>query len=84
MLLPLGYDLSTRREKTLLTATSRKSSILEIVARRIEVLGEVREEFPMLCSTFPKGVDVDGILGLDFLRGRRLILDFRAGWITFD
>ena len=58
----LGYGLGTHREKTLLTATSSKSSIVEIVTQRIEALGEVREGFPMLCSTFPRGIDVDGFL----------------------
>jgi hypothetical protein len=27
---------------------------------------------------------VDGLLGLDFLRGQRVILDFRTGTITVD
>jgi hypothetical protein len=80
----LGYELTTRRRKTLLTATSSKSSIIEIVAQRIEALGEVRINFPILCAAFQKGIEADGILGLDFFRGRRLTLDFRSGWIRFE
>lgn len=37
-----------------------------------------------LCHDLPAEVRVDGLLGLDFLRGRRLTLDFRTGRLSLD
>lgn len=49
----------------------------------IEVAGRTIENFPMLCHTLPPSAMVDGLLGLDFFRGRRLILDFDMGFVDF-
>ena len=38
--------------------------------------------FFLICHTLPASVSVDGLLGLDFLRGQRLTIDFRAGRIA--
>jgi hypothetical protein len=32
----------------------------------------------------PPGAGVDGLLGLDFLRGQSLTIDFRSGEITLS
>lgn len=37
-----------------------------------------------LCRDLPAEVRVDGLLGLDFFRGTRLALDFRAGRLSLD
>lgn len=41
------------------------------------------ENFPMLCHTLPPSATVDGLLGLDFFRGERFILDLHKGIIDF-
>ena len=33
-------------------------------------------------TTLPPSAGVDGLLGLDFLRGQNLTIDFRAGQVT--
>jgi hypothetical protein len=48
------------------------------------VLGQTREAYPLLAISLPDETGVDGILGLDFLRGQRLTLDFRLGILTLD
>jgi hypothetical protein len=45
----------------------------------IIALGQTRDSFPVFCHTHPSATGVDGLLGLDFLRGRVLSLDFRTG-----
>ena len=55
-----------------------------IVVKKIELLGKVIENFPILCHTFPPTATVDGLLGLDFFRGVRLVVDLQAGIVTFD
>ena len=44
-------------------------------------LGHRRDDFPVLIHAPPPGARIDGLLGLDFLRGRRLTIDFGAGTI---
>ena len=39
------------------------------------------EHVPLVCHTLPASAAVDGLLGLDFMRGKRLIIDFRTGII---
>jgi hypothetical protein len=54
----------------------------QIVLNKIEALGRSLENFPILCHTLPPSATVDGLLGLDFFRGLRLIVDLKAGIIT--
>jgi hypothetical protein len=46
---------------------------------RIEALGRVRENFPLICHTLPPTAGVDGLLGLDFFRGTYLTIDLVSG-----
>jgi hypothetical protein len=48
---------------------------------RFRALGQERTAFPVLAHTLPPGTGVDGVLGLDFLRGFALTIDFRTGQI---
>ena len=49
---------------------------------RIAALGQVRTDFPVLAHTLPPSATIDGLLGLDFLRGQVLQIDFVQGIIT--
>jgi hypothetical protein len=51
---------------------------------RLEALGQQRQSIPVLCHTLPPTAPVDGLLGLDFIRGQCLTIDFRAGQITLS
>ena len=53
-----------------------------VVLEQIEAFGLRRLDFPMLCHTLPASSSVDGVLGLNFLRGKRLTIDFRKGLVT--
>jgi len=61
---------------------------VEVVPRlsldKLTALGLERLQFPVLCHTLPPGATIDGVLDLDFLRGRMLTLDFQAGQITLS
>ena len=80
----LGYDLSVSSDRVQITTGSGVELVPEITLGRIEALGHERSDFPALCHTLPSSATVDGVLGLEFLRGTRLALDFRAGIITLD
>ena len=80
----LGYDPSVGPTRKQITTGSGVEFAPEISIDRIEALGMERLRFPVLCHTLPPSAGVDGLLGLDFLRGQRVVLDFRAGTITVD
>jgi hypothetical protein len=54
------------------------------VVRRISALGQERSNFPVLAYTLPAEIGVDGMLGLDFLRGFKLTVDFRDGQLSLE
>jgi predicted aspartyl protease len=82
--LKLGYipdDVHDRRE---ITTASRFEFAPIVVVKRFEALGQQRNDFPMLCHNLPPTAGIDGVLGLDFLRGHRLTIDFRIGLVILE
>jgi predicted aspartyl protease len=79
----LGYDPSSAKDRIQITTGSGVEFAPRIVIEKIDVMGRSIENFPMLCHTLPPSAIVDGLLGLDFFRGERLILDFQKGIIDF-
>jgi predicted aspartyl protease len=80
MLGSLGYDPESASQTSVLTGSGVAYASL-IALPRIIALGRERSDFPVLAHTLPAGAGVGGVLGLDFLRGLIVTLDFRAGQI---
>ena len=80
----LGYDPAATRERIRVTTGSSVEFAPQIVVQRVEALGRERTDFPIVCHTLPPSAAVDGVLGLDFFRGTRLVLDSRNGLVTVD
>jgi predicted aspartyl protease len=80
----LGYDPASVEERIEVTTGSGVEFAPRIVVKKIELLGKVIDDFPILCHTLPPTATVDGLLGLDFFRGVRLVVDLQAGIVTFD
>lgn len=78
----LGYDPAIVSERTRMTTGSGVEFVPRILIEKIEALGQEQRNFPILCHTLPPTATVDGVLGLDFFRGQRLIVDFRTGQVT--
>jgi predicted aspartyl protease len=79
----LGYDPASVKERIQITTGSGVEFAPRITMKKIEVMGRSLENFLMLCHTLPPSSTVDGLLGLDFFRGERLILDFQLGIVDF-
>ncbi len=47
-------------------------------------LGHMKEEFVVLVHAVDASESIDGVIGLDFLRGHRLCLDFVSGEIELS
>lgn len=81
-LVALGYDPALAPVRVQVTTGSGVEFVPQISLARITALGQDRVAFPILCHTLPPSAAVDGVLGLDFLRGHVLTLDFRSGQMT--
>jgi hypothetical protein len=82
MLVAVGYDPHSAPDRIQVTMGNGVVSIPRIVLTRLTVLGQHRIGMPVLSHPLPPDAKVDGLLGLDFLRGCVLTLDFRGGLIT--
>jgi predicted aspartyl protease len=79
MLVAIGYDPALAAERVQVTTGSGVEFAPRIELKRLAALGQERLGFPVLGHTLPPSAGVDGLLGLDFFRGLRLTVDFRAG-----
>ena len=82
LLIDLGYDPATAPERVGMTTGSGVEQVPRLPVNRIEALGQERTNLPILCHTLPPSAAIDGPLGLDFLRGQELTINFRTGQIT--
>ena len=82
MLVALGYDPALIPDRVQITTDSGIEFVPRVLLDRIMVLGEESAEFPVLGHTLPPSAGIDGLLGLDFFRGRSLTIDFRAGQVV--
>jgi len=80
----LGYDPASAKERIQVTTGSGVEFTPRIVVKKVEILGRSLKNFPILCHTLPPSATVDGLLGLDFFRGLRLVVDLQTGTISFD
>lgn len=78
----LGYDPTKSTDEAQLATGSTVESAPYVAIDRIEALEQSRRNLRVVCHTLPLGVRIDGLLGLDFLRGTSLLIDFRKGEIT--
>ena len=78
----LGYDPASEKERIQVITGSGVEFAPRIVVSKVEALGRSLENFPVLCHTLPPSATVDGLLGLDFFRGLRLVVDLREGIIV--
>jgi len=83
LLVLVGYDPAAVQERIQVTTGSGVEYVPQVKLRRIETLGTERQDFPVLCHTLPPTAMVDGLLGLDFVRGGRLTVDFVSGSVEF-
>lgn len=77
----VGYDPAGSSDHVSITTGSKVERVARIKVNRLTAIGTHRLNFPVLSHTLPPTAGVDGLLGLDFVRGLRLVLDFRKGVI---
>jgi predicted aspartyl protease len=84
LLAAIGYDHDrSPKTKSLITASGIVTAP-EVVIENIETLGNSRKEFPVIAHSLPSSAGVDGLLGVDFFRGKCLTIDFGTGTVSLD
>ena len=83
-LLLLGIDPNQPLRRLQMTTGSSVHVVPVVMLTRLSALGQHRFGFPVIAHTLPKGADVDGTLGLDFLRGQVMTIDFPVGLISLS
>ena len=82
-LVQAGYDPSVAASVQATTA-SGVIRMPRLPVHCLKALGRDRTNFLVLAHTPPPSASFDGLLGLDFLRGQVLTIDFRTGQITLS
>jgi predicted aspartyl protease len=80
----IGFDPDRALRRITMTTGSGVEQVPLIVLTRLTALGQHRIGFPVVAHSLPPQSAVDGLLGLDFLRGQVLTVDFQAGRITLS
>lgn len=79
-----GYDPSLVPDRVQVTTGSGVEYAPRVPVERIEVLGQERRDFPVLAHTLPPSAQIDGLLGLDYMRDQRLVIDFRRNTLSLS
>ncbi len=83
-LVAVGYDPSLVAERVQVTTGSGVEFVPRLEISRLKALGKECALFLVLSHTLPPSAGTDGLLGLDFLRGRKLNIDFRQGHLSLS
>lgn len=82
MLVAIGCDPALVPDRIQVTTASGVEFVPRVTLERIVALGKQQTGFPVLAHTLPPSAGVDGLLGLDFLRGQSVTIDLRNGRVT--
>ncbi|MBV9849499.1 MAG: retropepsin-like domain-containing protein [Armatimonadetes bacterium] len=80
----IGYDLAQAPGQVRVTTASGVAFVPLLPLARMETLEQERTNFPVLSLALPHSADIDGLLGLDFIRGQDLRVNYRTGLISLE
>lgn len=78
----LGYDPAAAPDRRLVRSATGATRAPILTVSRLVSLGHPRLAFEIAALDPPPALTVDGLLGLDFFRGRVLNLDFSRGRVS--
>ena len=82
LLVAVGYDPALALDRVQITTGSGIEFAPRVTLDKIIALEQERSGFPVLGHTLPLSAGVDGLLGLDFLRGQSVTIEFCNGRVT--
>ena len=79
----IGYNFAGSPQVEV-TMGSGVVQVPDITLLRLSALGQERNDFAILAHALPPTSTLDGVLGLDFMRGHLLTVDFRTGQLSLN
>ena len=83
LLLSLNLDPASSSTRRPIMTANGLLVLPEVEVDELHSLGRFVERFPVLAHTIPLGSQVDGLLGMNFLRQFEMDLNFKQGTIRF-
>jgi hypothetical protein len=80
----LGYNPSAFIDEINITTGSKIEKAFLHKVSSIKVLGLTRQNFKVISHKLPETTFVDGLIGLDFFRNKKLSIDFKNGLIELE
>jgi predicted aspartyl protease len=59
-------------------------AVPQVTVNTLNALGQQHSDFTVQAHTLPPGLPMDGLLGLDFIRRYRLVVDFKTGYLVLE
>ena len=84
LLTAVGYDLTQATSHAQLATANGVIRVPLLTLTRLSALGQDRPGFLVAAHNLPAAATIDGLLGLDFIRGQTLKIDFRTGLIDLQ
>jgi predicted aspartyl protease len=84
ILTAIGYEPSLATDRIQITTASGVEYVPRVTVEKLIALGTERHNFAVLAHTLPPSAGVDGLLGLDFLRRRKVTIDVRRGRLKLE
>lgn len=80
----LGYDPKRPEEWVTIGTASDIHDVGVFKLKQLTALGVSMKPMPVIGKQIPPGLEVFGMIGLDFFVDRKLTIDFTEGWIELD
>lgn len=80
----LGYDPAATPNRVQMTTGSGVEFVPVVSIQKVQAMNLTQSNFPILCHTLPPSATVDGVLGLDFFRDKKLSIDLRRGKVEIE
>lgn len=82
ILAALGLAATPTSPRRRLRGVTGTATVPVVRVRQLLALGSAQTDFPVAAHDLPLGTSYDGLLGLDFFRGRVLRFDFARGRVA--
>ncbi len=79
-----GLDPTQAARTVQVTSASAVHQVPLLTINRLEIAGVSVSNLDVLCMNLPAGIQIDGVLGLNFLRHFNLFLNFRKGVLVLQ
>lgn len=80
----VGYDLTKATYQIPMTTVSGVEHVPVVMLQHVNALAREAANLLVLAHSLPPSANLDGLLGLDFLRDQKLTIDFRNSTITLE